>query len=404
MASALEGLYRAERGRIVATLLRMSRKFADAEEVAQEAFAAAAERWSVEGLPANPGAWVMAVAKNRMVDRLRIEARRRELLEARGPRELIVDLTDEGELPDDVLRLIFLCCHPVLSAEAQIALTLRSLGGLETGEIARAFLVPEATMAQRLVRAKRKIADAGVPYRLPLREDLPERVESVLRVIYLIFNEGYVAREGDDLLRVDLCAEAIRLARLMNDWLPGVAEAEGLLALMLLTHSLREARIDERGGLVTLDCQDRARWQRGEIAEGVTLTERALGRRDLGLYQVQASIAALHCEAPTAAETDWPQIARLYDELMRFDSSPVARLNRAVAIGYALDWSAGLAELEAVEGLEHYHPYHAARAQMLRQLGRRPEALGAFDRAIRLTANRSEQKYLSRRMMAAANE
>jgi len=404
MANVIEEVYRSERGRILATLLRMSRNFADAEELVQEAFAAAGARWPVEGIPANPGAWVMAVAKNRLVDRRRVELGRRELIEARGPRDLIVDHADDGELPDDVLRLIFLCCHPVMSAEAQIALTLRTLGGLKTGEIARAFLVPEATMAQRLARAKRKIADAGVPYRLPSREDLPDRVDSVLRVIYLIFNEGYVAGAGDGLLRVDLCAEAIRLARLMNDWISGVAEVEGLLALMLLNHARREARIDEHGALVTLDCQNREGWKRDEIAEGVALTERALGRKDLGPYQVQASIAALHCEAPVADSTDWPQIARLYDELMRFDASPVARLNRAVAIGYAAGWRAGLAALEAVEDLEQYYPYHAARAQMLRRVGRRAEALGAFDRAIRLTRNRRAQEYLSRTMTAVAND
>lgn len=369
----------------------------------QDAFVAAELHWDRDGVPENPGAWVLTVARNRLVDRRRVEFRRRQLLTQHGPRELIVDNEDDSELPDDVLRLIFLCCHPVLNSQAQIALTLRTLGGLESGEIARAFLVSEATMAQRLVRAKRKIADAGLPYRMPLREDLAERIDSVLRVIYLIFNEGYVARAGEALLRVGLCSESIRLARMMNDWLPGEAEIEGLLALLLLTHSRREARMDECGGLVTLDCQNRKLWKQDEISEGVAFVEQALRRKCLGAYQVQAAIAALHCEARSAAATDWKQISRLYDELMRFDRSGVARLNRAVAVGYAFGWTQALELVDAVDNLDGYYPYHTARAQMLQRLGRKSEAMAAFNRAIRLTANRAEQEYLSRTMASVGD-
>ncbi|WP_031500848.1 RNA polymerase sigma factor [Bryobacter aggregatus] len=387
----LEAVYVEERGRILATLIRMARNFEDAEEALQDAVT----KWPRDSVPQNPGAWLLTVAKNSLIDRRRVDARRREL------RALIVDTQADEELPDDVLRLIFLCCHPVLSPEAQIALTLRTLGGLETVEIARAFLVPEPTMAQRLVRAKRKIAEAGVPYRIPTNQELPERVDSVLGVIYLIFNEGHVARAGDALLRVELCTEAIRLATLLNSWLPQRAEVEGLLALLILSHSRRDARTKPDGSLVTLELQDRSLWKRTEIEQGTRLVETALRRKSLGPYQVQAAIAALHSEAATAAQTDWLQIASLYVELLRFDASPVVRLNHAVACGYAGSWQMAIGLIQAIVGLEEYYPYYAAKAQALQRLGRQAESRVALERAIRLTQNRAEREYLSRMMRSS---
>ncbi len=388
IAERIEAVYREERSQILASLIRWARNIDDAEEVLHEAFATAAAKWPEEGLPQRPGAWIMQTAKHRLIDRKRVESRRRELLS-----QLIVDTQSEEELPDDILRLFFTCCHPVLAPESQIALTLRTLGGLTTPEISRAFLVPEATMAQRIVRAKSKILAAGVPYRIPPDAELPERLDSVLRVIYLIFNEGY------SLLRHDLSNEAIRLARKLTEWLPRRAEAEGLLALLLLTHSRRDARRTAAGDLVPLDEQNRALWHAGEIAEGIALVELALKRKQLGPYQLQAAIAAVHAEG-----TDWPQIALLYEQLMRFDDGPVVRLNHAVAIAYTDGWQRGIELLDALAGLEDYFPYQAARAQMLKRVGRLAEANVAFDRAIRLTSNQAEQEYLSRVQAAIRTE
>lgn len=388
IAERIEVVYREERSQILASLIRWARNIDDAEEVLQEAFATAATKWPEEGLPQRPGAWIMQTARNRLIDRKRVESRRRELLQ-----QLIVDTHTEDDLPDDILRLFFTCCHPVLAPEAQIALTLRTLGGLTTPEISRAFLVPEATMAQRIVRAKSKILAAGVPYRIPPDEELSERLDSVLRVIYLIFNEGY------SLLRHDLSNEAIRLARKLTEWLPRRAEAEGLLALLLLTHARRDARRNAAGELVPLDEQDRGQWHANEISEGIALVELALKRRDLGPYQLQAAIAAVHAEG-----TDWPQIALLYEQLMRFDDGPVVRLNHAVAIAYSDGWQRGLELLERIADLGDYFPYQAARAQMLKRVGRLTEADAAFNRAISLTADRAEQEYLSRVQAAIHTE
>jgi RNA polymerase sigma-70 factor, ECF subfamily len=391
-------LYLSERGRILATLIRLARNFEDAEEVLQEAFLAAGEHWARQGAPDNPGAWLLTVAKRKLLDRRRVESRRRELIEQFAPTELIVDIPEEEELADDRLRLIFTCCHPALAPEASIALTLRTLGGLETAEIARAFLLPETTMAQRLLRVKRKISAAGIPYRIPDKHELPERLDSVLHVIYLIFNEGYAATGGERLLREELCQEAIRLLHLLNDLVPGRAEVEGLLALLLLTHSRRLARADAQGRLIALDEQDRQVWQRGEIEAGLKLVEQALRRKSLGKYQLLAAMAAVHCEAASAAETDWKQIAALYRELLQWDDSPIVRLNHAVAVAYAEGWEAGWALLARIDGLAEYHPYFAAKAQILQKLGRLAEARVAFERAIALTQNAAEREYLSRKL------
>lgn len=397
-ASIIETVYREERGRILATLIRWSRSLDDAEEVLHDAFAVAADRWPREGIPQNPGAWLLTTAKHRLMDRRRIEVRRRELLAQHHPTELIVDTINPEELPDDILRLFFTCCHPVLSPEAQIALTLRTLGGLATTEIARAFLLPESTIAQRIVRAKAKILDAGVPYRLPLREDLSLRLDSVLSVIYLIFNEGYAASSGDSLIRLNLCNEAIRLAALLNTWLPAQAELEGLLALMTLIHARRDTRITSQGELITLDRQQRSHWHAAEIADGLALVEQALERKSLGPYQLQAAIAAVHSEAASAEATDWPQIAGLYCQLLRFDSGSVVRLNHAVAVGYANGWEHGLKLLADIPDLTQYHPWHAVHAQMLKRVGLTKEASAAFEQAIRLCSNRAEREYLSRQL------
>lgn len=391
-------LYSSERGRILATLIRLARNFEDAEEVVQEAFLAAEEHWARQGVPENPAAWVLTVAKRKLLDRRRVESRRRELLEQFAPTELIVDQREEEELADDRLRLIFTCCHPALAPEASIALTLRTLGGLETAEIARAFLVPEATMAQRLLRVKRKISAAGIPYRIPDKHELPERLDSVLHVIYLIFNEGYAATGGERLLRAELCQEAIRLLHLVNDLVPGRAEVEGLLALLLLTHARRAARVDVKGRLVALDEQERHLWQRSGIDVGLRLVEQALRRKSLGKYQLLAAMAAVHCEAPSAEQTDWKQIAALYSELLRWEDSPIVRLNQAVAAAYAEGWAAGWALLVQIDGLGDYHPYFAAKAQILQKLGRLAEARVAFERAIALTQNAAEREYLSRKL------
>jgi RNA polymerase sigma-70 factor (ECF subfamily) len=394
----LAEVFQRERGRILSTLIRWCRNFDEAEDVFQEAALEATRRWTIEGMPANGGAWLLAVAKNKYLDRLRRRKRQEDLLVQLPARELQVDTEEEDALPDDNLRLIFTCCHPVLSAEGSVALTLRTLGGLTTAEIARAFVVPEVTMAQRLVRVKRKISAAGVPYRVPTRDDLPERLSRVLHVVYLIFNEGYAASSGAALLRHGLCAEAIRLTRCLNDWMPGEAEVRGMLALLLLTHARRDARTTSNGELITLDAQDRALWRRGEIDEGLWILEAALRTKALGPFQVQAAIAAVHAEAATAEATNWREIAHLYGELLRFDDSAIVHLNRAVAIGYTVGWAVGLGLLEEIGTLEAYLPYHVARAQFLRRLGRGEESRAAFERALTLSANGAERGYIQQQL------
>jgi RNA polymerase sigma-70 factor (ECF subfamily) len=406
IAAAAEAVFRREHGRIIAGLIRLSGSFDRAEEAMQEAFAAALAHWAPRGLPDNPAAWITATACRKLIDSIRRERTRRT---KQGALEEAMAIAGGGfappdaalsALPDDRLSLIFTCCHPALNREAQIALTLRILGGLSTGEIAHAFLVPEPTMAQRLVRAKRKIHDAGIPYQVPEVDALPERRAAVQAVLYLIFNEGYLATAGDALIRRDLCAEAIRLARVLCEIDPAEPENLGLLALMLLHDSRRLARVDAAGGLVTLDEQDRTLWDRSAIGKGRRLVERALARGRVGAYQLQAAIAALHAEAESADATDWAQIAALYRILARIDPSPVVLLNQAVAIGMSDGPAHGLALIEGLAGLDNYHLLHAARADLLRRLGARTEAASAYRRALGLTANAVERAYLERRLAA----
>jgi RNA polymerase sigma-70 factor, ECF subfamily len=402
-----ELVFRREHGRIIASLIRLSGSFDRAEEAMQDGFAAALASWSVRGLPANPAAWITTAAYRKLIDARRRERIRRDkqaelewsvaALTAQVPAEAAEPL---AALPDDRLRLIFTCCHPALNREAQIALTLRSLGGLKTGEIARAFLVPEPTMAQRLVRAKRKIQEARIPYEVPAEDRLDERRAAVQAVIYLIFNEGYLATSGEALIRHELCAEAIRLARMLCEVDTPEPENFGLLALMLLHDSRRHARVDNAGMLVTLDEQDRSLWDRERIEEGLALVEAALRRGQIGPYQLQAAIAAVHAEAATPQETDWRQIAFLYSELAWLEPSPVVLLNRAVAIGLGEDLRRGLALIDALSSLEHYHLYHAARADLLRRLGEAAAAAEAYNRALALTGNAIERAYLERRLAA----
>jgi RNA polymerase sigma-70 factor, ECF subfamily len=401
--SAVDTLYRSDWGRIVATLIRLYGDFDVAEEAAQEAFAAAVDRWSREGVPEFPRAWVIQTAKHKAIDRLRRQTRFSEKLESYA--ELIESVEhpnyDTEEIPDDRLRLIFTCCHPALALEAQVALTLRTLGGLETDEIARAFLVPTPTMAQRLVRAKRKIRDAGIPYKVPDVSDMPERRDAVLTAIYLIFNEGYAATRGGPLVRADLCTEAIRLGRLVKKLMSPQppAEVTGLLALMLLHDSRREARLDQEGDIVVLEEQDRSKWNREQIDEALPLVDEALRGR-VGPFTVEAAISAAHCRASRPEETDWRQIVNLYDVLQRIMPSPIVSLNRAVAMAMADNPQAGLVIIDALDAsgdLDGYHLLHAARADLLRRTGARAEAAKSYSRALELVTNESERRFLERR-------
>ena len=401
MASAFKG----EWGRIVATVIRQTGDWDLAEECAQEAFAEALRRWPADGVPTRPGAWLTTVAKNRAIDRLRRERRRAQLLEESSVLETEVaemdDGIDECEIEDDRLRLIFTCCHPALALEARVALTLRTLAGLTTAEIARAFLVPEPTMAKRLVRAKAKIAGAGIPYRVPPAHLLPERTGGVLAVLYLLFNEGYAASGGPDLIRARLCDEAIRLARALRALMPDEPEAAGLLALMLFHHARRRARLDAAGELVTLEDQDRGLWDGEEIGQANAVLAGALRHGRPGPYQLQAAIARCHTDAADAAETDWAQIASLYELLAGIVPSPVVALNQAVAIAMSRGPDAGLeiiGQLESSGQLEDYHLLHATRADLLRRLGRLAEAADAYRRALALVRSDSERRFLTRRL------
>ena len=416
--TTVEQIFRQESGRIIAGLIRVSQSFDLAEEAMQDALASALYHWEQKGIPANPGAWINAVAQRKLIDYARRDRTRRDnqdqlLYETNksvasceeNAESGASDCEEEMNFPDDRLRLIFTCCHPALNTEAQVGLTLRTLGGLTTPEIARAFLLPEPTLAQRLVRAKRKIKDARIPYEVPPEAALPERLAAVQAVIYLVFNEGYAATAGDSLVRRELCAEAIRLARTLGELMPGEPENLGLLALMLLHDSRRDARVNSAGELVPLEEQDRSTWHADLISEGLQLVERALRMRSCGPYQLQAAIAAVHAQAKTPAETDWAQIAALYGALAQRNRSPVVALNHAVAVAMSEGPEKGLElirTLGASGELDSYYLYHAARADLLRRLRRKDESLAAYDRALALTTNAVERRYLRRRITELA--
>ena len=413
MSEDLPAIFRREVGRCTATLIRVLGDVDLAEDAVAEAFAIAAARWPETGVPPNPGAWITTTARNRAIDRLRRESTRTQRHLAAQRLEMPdmepddqADLRDLDALvdvvPDDQLRLMFLCCHPALALDAQVALTLRLLGGLETPELARAFLVPETTMAQRIVRAKRKLRDNHAPYRIPRAAELPDRLHGVMVAVYLVFTEGHRATSGDELVRADLSAEAIRLGRVLVELMPDEPEAVGLLALLLLTDARRPARLDADGSLVRLADQDRSRWDRTLIAEGHELVRACLRRNQPGPFQIQSAIAAVHADAPSAATTDWSQIVALYDLLRAQRPNPVVAMNRAIAVGELRGAPDGVAELEAIdaEPLADYQPYHAARADLLARAGRHADAVAAYDRALELTTNQAERRFLVDRRAA----
>ena len=402
----IEEIFRAEHGRILATLIRLLGDIDSAEDAFQDAAAAALEQWPAAGTPANPVAWLVSTARHKGIDRLR---RRARLAQKQGEiaHHLELSAEEEAPVPEDRLRLIFTCCHPALATEAQVALTLRTLGGLSTEEIARAFLVPVPTMAQRIVRAKAKIRAAGIPYQVPPDDALAERLEAVMVVVYLVFNEGYAASFGERLVRHELCEQAIRLGRMLVELLPAHAEAQGLLALMLLHDSRRETRLDESGDIVLLEDQDRARWDRAQIDEGAALVVAALRAdgRTPGPYALQAAIAAVHAQAPAAAATDWRQIVALYGMLARVHPTPVVELNRAVAVAMSNGIEQGLALVDALDRrgeLPGYHLLPVTRAELLRRLGRRAEAAESYGRALALVSNEAERRHLEKRLREIA--